>query len=65
MMIMYYIFEKQGKPYERKIGMTFVEIATKAGWFSLKALQKPFKKRLNHDNTKFCDKIANVSNVVS
>ena len=38
--------------------MTFIEGSTKAGWFSFNALWKPFKKRVNHDNTKFCDKIA-------
>ena len=32
----------------------------KAGWLSLKALWKPFKKRVNRNNTKFCDKIAYV-----
>ena len=35
---------------------TFVLISAKAGWLSFKALRKPFKKRVNRDNTKFCDK---------
>ena len=30
----------------------------KAGWLSLKALWNPFKKYVNRNNTKFCDKIA-------
>ena len=32
---------------------TFVLISAKAGWLSFKALRKPFKKRVNRDNTKF------------
>ena len=40
--------------------MTFNENSTKAGWLLLRALQKPFKKRVCRDNTKFRDKIAYV-----
>ena len=40
--------------------MTYVESFTKAGWLSFKALWKPLKKHVNHDNTKFRDKIAYV-----
>ena len=40
--------------------MIFIESSTKAGWLSFKVLQKPFKKRVNRDNTKFRDKIAYV-----
>ena len=38
--------------------ISFVESSTKAGWLLLKALQKPFKKRVHRDNSKFCDRIA-------
>ena len=38
--------------------MAFVDSSTKAGWLSFKALWKPFKKRVNRNNTKFRDKIA-------
>ena len=37
---------------------TFVESSLKAGWLSLKAQRKPFKKHVNRDITNFCDKIA-------
>ena len=40
--------------------MAFVECSTKAGWLSFRALRKPFKKRVNRDNTEFRDKIAYV-----
>ena len=37
-----------------------VERFTKAGWLSFNALWKPFKKRVNRDNTKFRYNIARV-----
>ena len=40
--------------------MAFVECSTKAGWLSFRALQKPFKKCVNRDSTKFRSKIAYV-----
>ena len=40
--------------------MAVVECSTKAGWLSFRALRKPFKKRVNRDNTEFRDKIAYV-----
>ena len=45
-------------PYESR--MAVVECSTKAGWLSFRALRKPFKKRVNRDNTEFRDKIAYV-----
>ena len=46
------------KLFESK--MAFVVSSMKAGWLSLKTLWKPFKKRVNRDNTRFRDKIAYV-----
>ena len=46
------------KLYKSKIA--FVEGSTKVGWLSLKAMWKPFKKRVNRDNTKFRDEIVYV-----
>ena len=40
--------------------LIFVESSLKAEWLLLKALRKPFKSRVNCDNTNFCDKIAYV-----
>ena len=46
------------KLYESEIA--FVESSKNARWLWLKAMWKPFKKRVNRNNTKFRDKIAYV-----